>query len=243
MDQEKIKPIAYAVAGLIILALVASVSWSPLRNLFSKKIKPPSASQSSLKSSLADENKSEEQKLQERVSVIIASRDLNRCNEIKDETYRKVCVNNIALNLAQEKQDASYCQKVDGSLISLSQCESEVIPEKALNEKDIKVCDEATSSEITSVCQKDFWSRLAAKEENIKECDNLTAGAERNRCYDMYFLAAEFITGKSTDCNQFASEQAKKDCELYKVIFENNKIQDCPKLKTDFFQLLCRAMR
>jgi len=49
-----------------------------------------------------------ELQLQEQAGAIIKTKDFNRCDEIKDEMYHTVCINNIALNLAQETQDISY---------------------------------------------------------------------------------------------------------------------------------------
>lgn len=244
MDQEKIKPIAYAVAGLVILALVATVSWSPIRNLFPKKTGLSPASQKSLKASLADENKSDEQKLQERVSAIVAGKDFGRCNEIQDEMYRKVCINNIALNLAQEKQDASYCQKMDGKLMSVADCESQVVPQKALEQQDVKICQEAETSEIQTACYENFWLDSALQKSDIKLCENLATSQEKDICFDRYLFQKEFFENSGDfQCNKFRQQQVQADCKTYQSNFSDAKFNPCQKLKSREFSAYCSMYR
>ncbi len=182
---------------------------------------------------------SHELELQNQVTQIVNTKDPNKCDEVQDKTYQDVCRNNIALNSAQEKKDASYCQKVDNNLISIADCERNVIPQKALDQKDIKVCDEATTPEVRDSCKGNFWPTLAQNENNIKVCDNLAKGDARDKCYDLYFLTKEFMTGKNTDCNNFASAQAKEDCKFYIANFDKRDLESCASLKTDFFGMLC----
>jgi hypothetical protein len=241
-DTPKTRP--YLI-GLIILLFLTSAIFDAryfAPNAFNKFLKIFQAQKTEETSKPPAAVVSHEEELQNQVAQIVDTKDSSKCNEIQDQTYQTVCRNNIALNDAQEKKDASYCQKVDNRLISIADCERDVVPRKALDQKDIKVCDEATIPEVRESCQADFWSNLAQAENNIKECDNLAAGAERDECLDVYFLKNEFMTGKSLDCNKFASQQAKKDCGAYKEIFNNRDIQACSNLKTDFFIALCYSI-
>lgn len=178
--------------------------------------------------------------LQKKAAEIIKTNDFNKCQEIKNELYNTVCVNNIALNLAEEKQDISYCQKLDNKLVSIAGCERQVLLKKSQDKKDIDVCNETKNSEIQKECKDNFWPLLALKKKDINLCENITTEQEKNSCYDNYLFQEEFVKSeKSFDCGKFYAQQVKADCEIYKESILNKKPADCNSFKSDLFFNYC----
>jgi len=183
----------------------------------------------------------EEIKLQEKAAEIIKAGDFNKCQEIENQIYRTVCINNIALNLAQERQDISYCQKLDDELVSIAGCERQVLFTKSQDKEDINVCSETKNSEIQKECQKSFWPSLALNKKDIDLCDNIIVEQEKNSCRDNYLLKQEFAKSESDfDCQRFYSQQVKSDCQIYKENILNKKSIACNIFESDLFLNYCR---
>ncbi len=185
-----------------------------------------------------------ELQLQEQAGEIIKTKDFKRCDEIKDETYQIVCVNNIALNLAEETQDISYCQKIDNTLVSIEGCERQVIFKKSLGDEDIGVCGETQNQKIQKECQDGFWLKLALKKDNATLCNNHQAEQEINYCRDSYVFQKEFIQNLTNfSCEKFADKQVEADCIVYKKNLDKNTDRTgsmiCRSLKSDLFLNYC----
>ncbi len=182
----------------------------------------------------------EEIELQKKAAEIIKTNDFNRCQEIENQIYRTVCINNIALNLAEEKQDISYCQKLDDKLISIASCERQVLLKKSQDKEDINICNETENSKIQKECEGSFWPSLAIKKKEINLCDNISTEQEKNSCYDNYLFQQEFMKSESNfDCQKFYSQQVKLDCPIYKENILNKKPIACDALKSDLFFNYC----
>lgn len=179
-------------------------------------------------------------KLQEQAGAIIKTKDFNRCDEIKDEMYRTVCINNIALNLAQETQDISYCQKIDNKLVPIRDCEAQIIFQKFLDKEDINVCKETKNQELQKQCQESFWPSLALKKENIKLCDQVEIEKERNYCHDNYLFQKEFIQDAANfKCAEFFDKQVQLDCKAYQANSKQLTMETCGKFKSNLFLNFC----
>lgn len=158
-----------------------------------------------------------ELELQQQAADIIRSKDFNRCQEIKDEVYQKVCINNIALNLAEEKQDISYCQKIDGQLIPIEECEREIIFQKAIDEGKTDACEETNNQGLQQECKENFWSDSAVKKSDIALCNNVEGEQGKNVCRDNYVFAKEYqVNAASFDCDRFNEENLRQYCEASK---------------------------
>ena len=183
----------------------------------------------------------EEIKLQEKAAEIIKTGDFDKCQEIENQIYRTVCINNIALNLAQEKQDISYCQKLDDELVSIAGCERQVLFTKSQDKEDINVCNETKNSEIQKECQESFWPSLALNKKDINLCNNITVEQEKNSCRDNYLFKQEFTKSESDfDCQRFYSQQVKSDCQIYKENILNKKSIACNIFESDLFLNYCQ---
>lgn len=178
---------------------------------------------------------------QEQADEIIKTNDFNKCDEIEDELYRKVCVNNIALNLANEKQDISYCEKLDNELVPIADCESRVIYAKAMDKEDISVCEETENQELRKSCENSFWLSYAIKKEDISICGNKTGEAEKNACHNSYLLQKEFIADMADfDCGKFKGSSEKSDCAVFKENLSANRASSCADLNSELFKNFCR---
>jgi len=182
----------------------------------------------------------QEIEIQDQVSEIIKTNDFDKCVEVQNEIYRTACVNNIALNLAQEKQDISYCQKIDDKLMSIASCETRVLFKKSLDQEHISICNETANKEIQQQCKDRFWPLLAVKKENIDLCQNVFIDDDKAVCVDNYIFQKEFISNENDfDCTEFDTQQSKSDCKIYKEKALNNTLNDCYIFESDLFINYC----
>lgn len=127
----------------------------------------------------------DEIKWQEQTAAIVKTEDFDKCGQLTDELYKIICVNNIALNLAKETQDVSYCQKLDDKLIRRGDCERQIVFNKALEKNDIKICEQITEKDKADICYNNF---LIAK--------NFNQNPEKFNCFSLRGAAAR------TDCEK-----------------------------------------
>lgn len=160
-----------------------------------------------------------ELELQQQVADIVATKDFSQCGNVSDAMYKVVCVNNIALNLAQETQDLSYCQKIDNALVPISDCERQIIFTKSVTKGDVAVCSETNDAVIREECIAGFWQTKAFNEGNTKLCENIGNEFNKNYCYDNYLFNTTFLKNVSGfDCRSFKDAQTQKDCKTYKKL-------------------------
>lgn len=186
------------------------------------------------------QNDLSEIEMQEKVGEIIAKKDFSGCEFVQNELYKKVCINNIALNLTQELQDVSYCQKLDNNLVSIRECEQQVIFSKSIKNEDVNVCKEASDLEIREQCSLNFYPLLAIKKQDVKLCGNIQQEENRNLCYDSYLFKMEFIKKyENFSCQNFMDLQIRKDCLYYQKNYKQLSLQACFDLKSDLFFEFC----
>jgi len=178
---------------------------------------------------------------QEKADEMIKTSDFGKCEEIEDELYKKVCVNNIALNLANEELDIGYCQKLDNELVSIADCVNQVIFAKSMDKEDIEVCGETNNQELQKNCEDSFWLSLAIKKEDISLCENKAGEKEQNICHNSYLLQKEFSADTAGfDCEKFKGSQGKADCDTFKKDMAENNFNNCGNLKSELFNLYCQ---
>lgn len=179
-----------------------------------------------------------ETELQKQAADIIGSKKMEACSQIADPTYRAVCKNNISLQLAQEKQDVSYCKNLDGKLMSVVSCEEEIVMKKALTEKNVESCKESSDQDLQKRCAQAFYINSAINENNKALCDKASDKEMQDICKDNYVFQKEFsLAEKRFECKKFLADDLKKDCELYKI--SNDSTQSCGNFKTSAFQQAC----
>lgn len=181
-----------------------------------------------------------ELKLQEQAAEIIKSKDFFKCNEISNPTYRVVCINNIALNLAQETGDLSHCEKIDNKLIPQEDCERQIIFTKSVEKEDIRVCGETKNEALKKECEAGLWQSLAFKKEDSKLCENISTEYDQNYCYDNLVFNKEFLNNASGfDCGLFRDEKVQNDCNKYKK--DTIGKEGCVNLTSSLFLSHCLA--
>jgi len=179
--------------------------------------------------------------LQQKVALIIKTKDFRKCESVNSELYRKVCINNIALNLAKETGDISYCQMVDNELIPISECEREAIFDYSLQKEDITICNKTKNSELKRECYQNFWPRLAMKKKNPQLCENIVNQSEKNLCYDKYLFFTEFVKSPPNfSCIKFRDLGVREDCEIYKQSLKKRVSGNiCEMFSTNLFKNYC----
>lgn len=180
--------------------------------------------------------------IQSETASIVKGKDFSECEKIKDDLYKTVCVNNIALNLAKEKQDISYCEKVDNAFIPRKSCEQDVILPKSINKEDIAVCQETKDAELRVRCQNSFYTQLALKKGDIKICDKEKNKDVFDTCFDTYKVENDFTKNAAAfDCQLLRGSQARDDCSGVKKNMA--ELLPCPRLGSGLFQSYCRNNR
>ena len=221
-------------AALFFIGLVLLGAWGVNRE--SEKSGKGNVSQKEL--SAADK----ELKLQEQVSDVIKTKDFSGCENINDATYKTVCINNIALNLAKETEDISYCQKIDGKLVPKEDCERQVVFTKSLEKEDINVCQETKIRELQKQFDGGFYNILSLKMNDVKVCSKVQEKEVADFCYNNFLVIKYFdVEGKNFDCVRLRGKEAQDDCQIVKTFSpEKESFQmKCSKLKTNLFFPYC----
>lgn len=167
-------------------------------------------------------------KLQTQVSGLIKTKDFDKCNEIKDEQYKTVCVNNIALNFAKETLDFSYCRMLDDVAFEIRFCELEIALVKSAEEEDISYCDEISDEETREFCIRQRWTKFAVEKGDETLCDNIEIELSRDSCYDGVLFNNEFAKYPlDIDCNKFKNLLSAEECKVYQDELKSGEPVEC----------------
>lgn len=156
----------------------------------------------------------EELQLQNQVVNIVSALDFSGCDSVENELYRTVCVNNIALQLAEKNLDVSYCQKIDDTLILISDCERKVVFKKSIDTENIAVCGEAQNQSVQETCKNSFYSNLAKKKDDVSICNQIQDKLGADACYNSYIIYT--VGTEDLDCLLLKGEEAQLECARQK---------------------------
>ncbi|MDI6821150.1 MAG: hypothetical protein QMD65_03170 [Patescibacteria group bacterium] len=216
MKDSQFKNLALLALGLIILA--AAFYFLGGFDAF-KKLKTPEQEQTWRES----------QELA--VAQIIKAGSFDACEKVNYKSadgtdYKIVCRNNVALNKAQEMLDISWCAKLDGQLISKTDCERQILAEKVAKEKNLSVCNIATNETIKQECLFEYWFRRSIEENNHDLCNNIKIIELKNVCIERTHVKRLLDNPKRGSCDKI-SANLKNDCEIYLSILngEMKKIE------------------
>lgn len=232
----------YALAGLgatLVLALLSA---------FYFDVKPPVRSgqeKTEQETVLAPET---ELKLQEQVSPLIKAGDMKACDQVQNDMYKKVCINNIALQKVEETKDISYCRYLDDELITRESCERQVILRKSMENEDKAACAEAMDESLKKECEEAFLFGLAQKKQDPKLCDQDADTAKADRCWNAYHIRNAMDPSpegerRALDCPLLRGDDVKTDCAAIAPALESQNTQKlseaCQAKKSDVFSLVC----
>jgi hypothetical protein len=237
---RKIKYVAAVVALTILIIALACFIYSHCRTLNPKQ--PIQAVSKEKKTSI-----NEEKTLDQRVADIIKTGNLDLCQKIEDQTFKTVCTNNIAFNLAKEKDDPSYCQKLDNNLMSVADCEREVVANKALGEGNISICEQASDESVKDQCKNSFYWKLALTKDDINICNQIQQKDQLEYCHNNYLINKKFRGNtKGFDCLQLEGNDVQVECkkmqDLIGTINTMHKFPNpdlCSQFKTSLFNNYC----
>lgn len=188
---------------------------------------------------------------QKQAGEIIKTKDFSSCNAIKNEMYQSVCVNNIALNLAQETKDISYCLKLDNKLVPIAECERQIVSQLSLEKEDKAICQTATDETVAKGCEEFYLFGLANKKQDPDICDQDPDKTKADQCWNAYHvqktLSPQGLSGAGTapslGCSILRGADAKADCVLISEAKKDNNPQklemSCQNLKTQLFFRIC----
>ena len=129
------------------------------------------------------ETVSETEKLsarQEQLRKAIEGKDLAACDKIPTKEDSVICRNTIAITLAKEKLDASFCGILDKKE-NQNTCVKEVFYDKAEKEG-VAVCQQAGTEEEKRDCEKEYYFTMATQKNDITQCVNLKNEEDINKC-------------------------------------------------------------
>ena len=177
-----------------------------------------------------------ELQIQEQLGELIKGGNFDDCKKIGNAYYETVCVNNVALQLAQERLDVSYCQKIDNKLVPIADCERKIIFTKSINKEDAAACDETKNEELRLQCRTELYLGLAFKKNDVSVCERETTPERRAECADRYIFQKEYV-GKSTDfdCNRFLGDDMRQDCSMFATKKGLRRSEACLELQSNLF--------
>lgn len=177
---------------------------------------------------------------------IVASGDFEGCARIQYKTvdnvdYRIVCENNIALNKALATLDLLWCEKLDDYLVSKESCERQIMSQRMVREKDLRVCASISTKELKNECEVSYWIQKAITEKNISLCVKVPQGA-RSYCEDMFWIEQLAVNPGAVRCDSL-SANLKLDCEAIKLVMRDSsqKMQLCGRILNIRLQSICQS--
>jgi len=191
-----------------------------------------------------NEKVAEELKLQEQTAEIIKTNNYNECDKIEDAMYKKVCINNIALKLAEETLDISHCQKLDNELVPRDDCERNVIASKSIKNDDISACLETKNQELQAQCQDNYYIQFSQKKDDIGICEQASAKEIKDLCYNTYLINKKFTADKDNfNCSTLRGIDEQVDCQTMKEKLKEYQSSASPPINPVIGNILCSGFK
>ena len=227
LNRKQIIYIIIVIGVVLVAALLGYVYRAQLNSILNNPESPAAESRTELQ-------------IQEQLGELIKGGNFDDCEKIGNAYYETVCVNNIALQLAQERLDVSYCQKIDNKLIPIADCERQVVVKKSIERESVAICDEATDGDVREQCKASFLIGLAYKKNDVSICDREQDSVRRNECVDMYVFQREYVTNSvGFDCGRFSDGDVRRDCVLFAQRYAVRDMQACDGLRSGLFVSHC----
>lgn len=180
----------------------------------------------------------EELAFQEQITPLIAAGDISACSAVQNDFYQKVCINNIALNKAEETKDISYCQHIDNELIPKGDCERDIVISLSIEKEDAALCDHATVEEVQIQCHENYHLALATKKNDISLCEQ---SSDATTCSDRFLLQQFRQEPSLVACEAFSTAAAQSDCTVLKEAEGDQRalMEFCVTTQSPLFRTLC----
>jgi hypothetical protein len=183
-----------------------------------------------------------EAELQEQIAPLIKAGDMKACDQVKNEMYRSVCINNIALDKAEETNDIAYCRYLDDKLVSQASCERRILIGSALESEDVASCSRTDDASLREECEQGFFFGLAQKKKDPKICDQDADKTKADQCWNGYHARMMSVPGaEAPACSVFRGGDVQTDCTaLLAARADSEKMATvCGDQLTDTFAATC----
>lgn len=181
----------------------------------------------------------------EQVAEIVKSGKISRCARVHGAIingidYETVCRNNVAYRLAFKRGDVSYCKKLDDVLLSVAQCESDVLRLMINKGAGVAVCVTAgISNEARSSCEREFWFRESVAKKDIALCDNIAEGmVGRDGCRINFWIKRLIADPGEVSCRVF-SGSLRLDCEEFSRAVSEPQKERCSAIHNEEIRARC----
>lgn len=187
----------------------------------------------------------EDQKREAEVAEIIKTNDPAQCESVKDlvingTPYYTVCLNNVYTNLALEKSDPAYCEKLDNQMFSIESCKSTVMMQAVSTATSPAVCESMGSTELKSACVFQYWTQSAVKQGSVAVCNSMPDQKLIGPCRDSV-LVDLMKQGKQIACTDL-SPGLVGDCKtFYGAVIGAKSMNACSTIVDPMIQDVCAS--
>lgn len=161
---------------------------------------------------------------EENTAQLIKAGNFEDCGKIDYKSaegldYETVCRNNIALRKSEESLDFAWCEKLDGKMFSIEDCQSRVLFLKLEKENDPEVCDSVQSPILKSDCLSAFWLKESVSRGDVNLCSQIGESERESLCRRNFSIENLIADKENFICDIFEG-QDKDDCLNFQS-FEN----------------------
>lgn len=181
---------------------------------------------------------------QEAVANIIAQGDYDSCGAadgyvMNGLDYGVVCRNNVAYQLAIEKFDERYCDRLDNKLASVDECRQDVMMTRLSRDNSPATCEQTRFDPLRQQCRSLYFTKAAVENSSIAPCQNLFED-KRTVCEDGVRLSVLAKQPSNVACSEL-SVAHQEDCQKFKEIVtdQGGNVQACSQLDTPVLMAGC----
>ncbi|MEK7193272.1 MAG: hypothetical protein AAB652_00610 [Patescibacteria group bacterium] len=180
---------------------------------------------------------------EEKVSVIREKGTMEDCALVRGvmvngTDYETVCRNNVAYQLALKTLDPKYCKGLDNKLVSVEQCESEILLKKINTGADIAVCGGASVQGAEIYCRDVYRLREAIQKGDEALCDTIEDIGSRAPCRERVAIEGLVKNPSGADCSRF-SGSLTRDCRNFKNALNGGDRNACTIITNDRLRSEC----
>ncbi len=158
-------------------------------------------------------------------------------------SYSTICKNNIAKRLAVEKMDISYCNQLDGILMSQDSCMTEVMDLRIKSLGAKEACVGADPNDVAgTICAAAQKDELITKAVEMGDCSLVSFDSNlASMCKDKLLIKKLVAEPKKVTCSSFSSDEEEAACTVFKKIIAEKKstVSSCDIIRNFELQRAC----
>lgn len=133
-------------------------------------------------SSLQNKTSLEQQEDNRQFQQVVETRDLDKCGSLQNQEMQNDCRAEIAMNLAIEKGDVTYCENINSENLKRVDCENAIKFDKVNKEQSVEACNEILDENVRQNCQFNFYNTKAIETKDAAVCENIVLQINKDLC-------------------------------------------------------------